>query len=196
MSPTTTSQQESAGSWSASWHNISGPGGPTSTWRLFNPAGSGDSLNHQSLWANSCLFEASLRLQPSGPSHASPLFIQGVMESLAWSICVRPPQLFVASSPRSFVFTLLNKDHSPVWRRWAECSGFNLYPRRREHSPTPATHTCVRESRANQRSPRVSLPPPYYTYGTSQRRQEPVPRAMAGGLQQLLYATRHDGRRQ
>ena len=42
------------------------------------------------------------------------------------------------------------------------CSGFNLYPRRREHCPTPATHTCVRESRANQRSPRVSLRPPYY----------------------------------
>ena len=82
------------------------------------------------------------------------------MESLAWSICVRQPQLFVAPSPRSFVFNLLNKDHSPVWRRWAECSGFSPYRRRREHSPTPGMHTCVRESRANQRSPRVSLPPP------------------------------------
>ena len=50
------------------------------------------------------------------------------MESLAWSICVRPPQLFVAPLPRSFVFILLNKDHSPVWRRWAECSGFEAPP--------------------------------------------------------------------
>ena len=48
-----------------------------------------------------------------------------------------------------------------------DCSGFNLYRRCREHSPTPATHTCVRESRANQRFPRLSTaPPPPLLLGT------------------------------
>ena len=162
MPPTSTFHQESAGFWSVSWQNTSGEDGQRTISLRCRPAKNGDNSIRQSTWVIWCSFEASLRLQQSGSSPASPLFIQGVMESLAWSICVRPPQLFVAPSPRSLVFIMLNKDHSPVWRRWAECSGFNLYPRRREHSPTPATHTCVRESCANQRSPRVSLRSPYY----------------------------------
>ena len=186
MSPTTTSQQESAGSWSASWYNISGPGGPTSTCRIFNPAGSGDSLKHQSLWANSCSFATSLRLQPSGPSHASPLFIQGVMESLAWSICARLPQLFVAPSPRSYVFTLQNKDHSPVWRRWAECLEFNSTTDA-ESSSTPA-HTCVREPCHSALSTRLPTTPPTTRHadGTSQRRPASVHARRQERQQQLV----------
>ena len=163
MPPTSTFHQESAGFWSVSWHNTSGEDGQRTISLRCRSAKNGDN---------------SFR-QPSGPSHALPLFIQGVMESLAWSICVRPPQLFVAPSPRSYDFTLLNKDHSPVWRRWAECSGFNLYRRRREHSPTPATHTCVRE-RAVPISAfhRISTAPPTTRHAdaddTSQRRQELV----------------------
>ena len=62
--------------------------------------------------------------QPSGHLLVSPPFIQGVMESLAWS-----PQLFVAPSPRSYVFTLLNEVRSPVWQRWVECSEFSVHTR-------------------------------------------------------------------
>ena len=54
------------------------------------------------------------------------------MASPAWSICARPPSRYIAPLPRSYVFTLLHEDHSPVWRRWAECLGFNVMPRQHE----------------------------------------------------------------
>ena len=54
------------------------------------------------------------------------------MASPAWSICARPPPRYVAPSPRSYVFTLLHEDHSPIWRRWAECLGLNVMPRQHE----------------------------------------------------------------
>ena len=93
--------------------------------------------------------------------HASPPSIQGAMASPAWSIFVRPPQLFVAPPPRSYVFTLLNEDHSPVWRRWAECSGFHINMLETESVPLLRRHhTLTRESRANRRSPRAFLSAP------------------------------------
>ena len=67
-------------------------------------------------------------------------------------------QLFVAPPPRSYVFTLLNEDHSPVWRRWAECSGFYIHMLEAESVPLLRRHhTLARESRANRRSPGAFL---------------------------------------
>ena len=78
-----------------------------------------------------------------------------------------------------------------------DCSGFNLYPRCREHSPIPAIHTCVRESRANQRFPRVSLPPLYYK--ACRRRRHITTRAGASstcdGQRDSSYIVRPEARR-
>ena len=68
----------------------------------------------------------SSRNQPSGLSPVSTLFIQGVMASLAWSICTRPLQLFVVPSPRSLASILPNEVRSSIWRRWAEFWEFDV----------------------------------------------------------------------
>ena len=162
MPPTPMLHQESAGSWSASWCNISGSGGPSNTWRRFNPAWSGDSRNHQSPWANSCSLAKSLCLQPSGPSHASPLFMQGAMASPVWSTFTQPPLHYDDLSPKSFDSSQKSEDHSPDWsgliRRWAECSGFNILTDA-VSIPLLRQHIHTDESRTAQRLPRISSAP-------------------------------------
>ena len=63
--------------------------------------------------------------------------------------------------------------------------------RRREHSPTPATRTCVRESRATQRSPRVS------PHDQARRWHIATPAGVGSRAtareSSNLYAQRHDG---
>ena len=101
MSSTTTSQQES-------------------------PAKNGDDSILQSMWVIWCSFEASSHLQPNGPLLVSPPSIQGVMVSLEWSTFARPPLRYAAPSPRSYISILPIEDHSPIRRRWAECSEFDV----------------------------------------------------------------------
>ena len=151
MLPTSMFHQESAGFWSVSWHNTSGEDGQRTISLRCRPAKNGDNSIRQSTWVIWCSFEASLRLQPSGPSHASPLFIQGVMESLAWSICVRSPQLFVAPSPRSYVFTLLINDPPPPLRQGTPTAhrnaGRSQFTRDGRESRKPLSSTSTLEWR-------------------------------------------------
>ena len=88
------------------------------------------------------------------------------MESLAWSICARPLQLLDAPSPRSYVFTLLSEVRSPIRRRWAECSRFDVTPKPKAFSSAPAVQqvtptrarqlAAARAARARARQPEPS----------------------------------------
>ena len=138
----------------------------------------------------------SSHLQPSGSLLESPRYIQGVMTSPAWSTFARPPQRYVAPSPRSYASKSRIEVHPPVWRRWVECSGFSVQtPDAKSVSPPLAIYDA-RERAATLTALHASpyRPSNYLSTLTALHNARRRQFTRDGQeRQQLLYAPRHDG---